>query len=296
MKILIEGRYYPFKVLSEIEGVDGVTYFKLADPNGIKHLLKKKLYEKYGIKPGMTINCHIDKINCSGKIFIEPEHPLYENEGIYDFDVCGKKNENGDEFILISDVFDNILQIPAVDFKAGIKQGDKVKCKVITVKKGIPLVLPLNAVPDFSGFIEGRKYSFKVTGVKKYSDRLEFYILVDGKGKQFPLRKKFYRDYGFKQGDTVKCTFKRHNKEAFLEPVHPFYNIGESYDFTVIGEDFIYKYPEGKEEAVVLFNKYGKEILIPKKNTGNANFGLTSVRCTVKDIIKGQPVLDCSAV
>ena len=54
-------------------------------------LMTLKFYKHYGIEPGNKINCRIDKINCTGKIFLEPEHPNLINGNRYDFMILDKE-------------------------------------------------------------------------------------------------------------------------------------------------------------------------------------------------------------
>ncbi len=286
-----EGKYYRFGIESEVTGIDGEKLLKLSDPNGVKYLLNAQWYKNYDLKTGETVICHIDKINCSGRIFIEPVHPVYKPDEIYDFKIAESvKTEDGNYF-LVKDIFDNKIEIPEVDLPRGSKSGDVVRCRVLTVKKGKPVLVPVAAEPDYSGFNEGDDYLFKVSGSKRYSGKYSFFILVDKEGKEFLLRKKFYEEYGIKTGDTIKCKFKKTGKEYYFEPEHPYYKKGGKYEFFIIGEDFIYTYPDGKEEAIVLLNNYGKEILVRRKNiTLDSN----KISCVVKDIVKGQLVLDCS--
>ena len=70
----------------------------------------------YHLKTGQTINCRIDKINCTGKIFIEPEHPYYKLGEIYEFPLVRieKKNNLADSneiFVVFTDVFNNEIKM-----------------------------------------------------------------------------------------------------------------------------------------------------------------------------------------
>ena len=294
MVTIEEGKYYRFRIEGEVKGVDGEELLKLSDPNGVKHLLNTQWYKNYNLKAGETVICHIDKINCSGRIFIEPVHPVYKPDEIFDFEVVDSVKIENNNYFLIKDVFDNKIEIPEVDLPSGTKPGDIVPCRVLTVKKGKPVLIPVAAEPDYSGFIEGDEYQFKVSGMKRYSGKYSFFILSDEKGNEYLLRKKFYEEYGIKTGDTIKCTFKKTGKESYFEPEHPYYKKGRKYDFFIIGEDFIYSYPDGKEEAIVLLNNYGKEILISRKDVNPEILNSNKISCVVKDIVKGQLVLDCS--
>ena len=293
MVTIEEGKYYRFKIAGTVKGVDGEYFFKLSDPNGVNHLLKRKWYEQYNLNEGDSVICHIDKINCNGRIFIEPEHPVYKRNGIYDFEVTDFVEDKNGNLFIVKDVFGNSVEIPETGRQKELKPGDIVKCRVITVKKGRPVLIPVDAEPDYSGFEDGEEYVFEITGVKRFSGRYTFFIMTDTDGNEYPLRKKFYEEYGIKTGDKIKCKFIVSGAESYFEPEHPFYKKGKEYEFFIIGEDYIHKYPDGKEKAVVLLNDYGKEILVSRKNIDQGKLESNIIRCRVKDIVKGQLILDC---
>ncbi|MFH2096408.1 MAG: hypothetical protein ABIJ16_11930, partial [Bacteroidota bacterium] len=84
-----EGEKYKFKVLKVITLPDDKDYYMLEDPIGRKHLMVSSFYKAYGIHPGTSIECKIDRINCNGKIFLEPKHPYLEEMGSYTFTIEG---------------------------------------------------------------------------------------------------------------------------------------------------------------------------------------------------------------
>ncbi len=288
-----EGKYYPFLILGIVEGVDDEEFFKLADPNGVKHLLRTQWYKKYELKSGETINCHIDKINCNGRIFIEPEHPFYRLNYIYDFTISGFTIQNEDlevfESAMVHDALGNEIMIPKEDISDEIGVGDVVKCKVINIKKGKPFIIPANLPKaDYTGFIPDGKYHFKVTRIKRYSDKYQFFVIKDEKGMEFLLRKKFYEKYGISIDDNISCTFKNTKTGYSLEPEHPYYKTGKMYEFDILEETVIYKYPELKEDALLLRNDFGKDIPISKKLVSKSDFSSGKISCFVKDIVEGQ--------
>jgi hypothetical protein len=84
---LKEGCLYNFIVLKSLKLPDDKEYFVTEDPRGKKHLLLKSFYESYNISVGETITCKVDKINCNGKIFLEPQHPYLKDDHQYDFEI-----------------------------------------------------------------------------------------------------------------------------------------------------------------------------------------------------------------
>ena len=72
---LKENGFYVFRVIKRITLPDESRFFVLESPFNTRHLLPAEFYEKYDIMPGKNIRCRVDKINCVGRIFLEPGHP-----------------------------------------------------------------------------------------------------------------------------------------------------------------------------------------------------------------------------
>jgi len=79
------GENYPFTVIKHLPDPIAGGWFVLADPYGCKHLLTDEYYLNYGFEPGKSVICTVDKVNCKGKIFLEPEHPIYKPGDIAEF-------------------------------------------------------------------------------------------------------------------------------------------------------------------------------------------------------------------
>ncbi|HHN48299.1 MAG TPA: hypothetical protein ENN08_05115 [Bacteroidales bacterium] len=86
-----EGEWHPFKILKMIEIPDDECYFMMESRQGNRMLMPAKYYANYGIEPKSTVLCRIDKINCSGRIFLEPAHPYYATGELYDFKLTKKR-------------------------------------------------------------------------------------------------------------------------------------------------------------------------------------------------------------
>jgi len=85
-----EGQWHNFKILKMILIPGDEEYFMLESAQRNRLLMPSKYYLDYDIKPGSSINCRIDKINCSERIFLEPEHPFYQTGQIYVFQAIKK--------------------------------------------------------------------------------------------------------------------------------------------------------------------------------------------------------------
>lgn len=77
METLEEGKVYRF-LAEKLLMLPDANYFVLIDEWDRKYLLPEKYYSDYNIEIGKHIRCYVNKINCNGKIFLEPEHPIYK--------------------------------------------------------------------------------------------------------------------------------------------------------------------------------------------------------------------------
>ena len=84
---LVEGISYEFTVEKEIAAEDGVRHFVFAGPDQKKYLVPFSRYEGYKISPGSRIICRVDKINCMGRVFLEPRNPFFVEGEAYQFEV-----------------------------------------------------------------------------------------------------------------------------------------------------------------------------------------------------------------
>ncbi len=83
---LEQGISYFFVFFKKILFPDQAEYFVAIDPFGDKHLIPTKYYSSYNLIVGTSYLCKIDKINCLGRIFIEPPHPYYRENNSYLFE------------------------------------------------------------------------------------------------------------------------------------------------------------------------------------------------------------------
>jgi len=295
-----EGEKHRFTItgFTEIPGTDE-SYYILKNPFGGKHLLKANPYKHYHLKTGQTINCKIDKINCSGKIFLEPENPKYKEGEVYAFDLVkiidhinsvGKKEKAA----IVKDILglENTCSLPEnymVD-----KKNKKIKCKVLRIKKG-QLFL---SVPELKKIVKqpeiGKKYLFTIINIKPLEKNIDYYILKDEFDNLYSLKKDMYQHYGFKIGQEVECVVTKFNTDSHLkiEPVHPFYKIGKTYSFNYLRTEKDTN-PMGKEEYVIIVEDiYGietkvrstKSLFVQKQNPAY-------IKCKVDGIRKGKAIL-----
>jgi hypothetical protein len=237
---LQEGKDYIFKTI-RITALEDVSYYVLEGPDGRRYLLDMKRYEGYGIESGKDIVCRVDKINCKGELFLEPQHPLYREGESYPFLTEGyepriDKHGNNQRVVRFSDALGNrpVLQLSWF----GVNQpapGDMVNLTVERILKGRIL---------FEGMEEERHspheedlnlYDFTVMDIAPGMDGEEYFIVKGDDSVQYTVRAYYYRHYGLKPGVRFKGRFVRYKEgeEVRVEPENPWYKPGEIYPFRV---------------------------------------------------------------
>lgn len=138
-KRLKEGCCYTFKFIKKVKLEDEKHYLILEDHFGIRHFIELELYKNYGIENKSEISCLVDKINCTGRIFLEPEHPYYKTGDISSFDVLDIiETENG-VLISVHDCFNNLVTVLLTDSKSkNLDQIERINAKIEGIRKGVP--------------------------------------------------------------------------------------------------------------------------------------------------------------
>jgi len=293
-----EGQSYSFKITGTIILPDGSERFVLTDPNNVKHLLNKQYYEAYNFKNNQKITCRIDKINCTGKIYLEPEHPHYKIGETYNFrfyayvDVTNAAEEVN-KIAILTDLLGNTVNISADEIPGPLKSGDIVPCKVLTIRKGRVRLTNDISGNDYTGLVPGGVYSFSIVEELSLGDNYDFYIIENEEGQRFKLRRKFYKDYFFYTGKRIKARLNEQNGSYYLEPFHPKYEVGKTYDFEIIKEGIINEYPNLKKKAYFLKNEHGRDIVIKKEDVNPDIVSGNHLSCKVIEIKKSQVYLEC---
>lgn len=122
--------------------IEQENYFVLKDIFETKHLLPEKYYKNYNLNIGNIIKGRIDKINCQGKIFIEPEHFFYKINQNYKFQFLGRevkvtKNGTKQTFLTVKDKFDRVCTVAHIsdDQLSDTFCPKYLHCKIERIKK-----------------------------------------------------------------------------------------------------------------------------------------------------------------
>ncbi len=142
-KKLTEGEVYAFTFKKLVTLSDGEDYMVMEDPFGIRHMITYKYYMKYGLKPGTTVNCVVDKINCTGRVFLEPEHPVYKKGAKFFFEFV-RIQLSTDRIdmseIVVSDIFGNEIIAEILDGIVPRPLTESSYYQVEGFKKGRPVL------------------------------------------------------------------------------------------------------------------------------------------------------------
>lgn len=291
---LREGETYPFTIFNRIEITDN-EYFGLIGPCGKKHLLEAAHYFHYGFEIGQEIMCRIDKINCAGKIYLEPINPIYPVGGSFNFTMVEEKalvNSLGEneKQLLVADLFGKHHQLWIPENGAVFRKNKSVELQVVQIRKGNLFLMHPKFVISGMGYEIGKEYQFSIEGISTLIEKKEYFRLKDELGRVHFLRSKFYADYGFVPGAyfTGRIVKKPQAGSYYIEPHYPGYKIGECNDFTFIKED-VYFHPSGKEEDIwVVHDKQDKKCYLFHSTLPSENLKYKPIRAVVENVYKGK--------
>lgn len=139
-KILLkEGTYHIFRLSKLVELEDGKVYMILEDEEYFKYFLEYEPYKNYNLKVKSDITCIIDKINCTGRIFLEPLHPVYKVGEMYSFIVVSHLDGEDGGMLTVTDCYNNHVYVSGIR-NSVIKydEGSTIIAKVERIRKGLP--------------------------------------------------------------------------------------------------------------------------------------------------------------
>lgn len=140
---LQEGLYFRFMLRSVVTLQDQKQYYILEDPDGMKHFLENEPYIHYYLKPGTHIRCQVVKINCTGRVILEPEHPHFQSGRIYRFRLLNY--DDGKDYLNLEDKSGHILKCPIEgDLVDQLSRQVWVQCRINGIQKGVVELQILN--------------------------------------------------------------------------------------------------------------------------------------------------------
>lgn len=289
-----EGYWYFFTIDSVVSIPEKGNYFVLRHESGRKMLLNTQYYVKYNFQIGQVIECRVDKVNCTGKVYLEPKHPFYTEGFSYNFDLLNSKiSEDNTISITVRDYFDNEPQV-LVNSCSIEKINNPITLKVERVKKGIPTLSFLDDNKVFLYNNNTQKLKLKLAAIVHFNSE-DYYSLVDGEKVVARLKVKHYKNYGFVVGKYIDCQVIgcESNGLLIVDPKNPWYKIGESYRFKIYSIDDFLDLNGDTIKSIIVLDNNGRKCGV-KYNNANLNqlSSNSEIKCKVIGFRKGRPLLE----
>ncbi|HRY32229.1 MAG TPA: hypothetical protein P5531_04615 [Bacteroidales bacterium] len=291
-----EGRWYYFEILNQVTVPGEGEHLVLMAENRSRFLLPAEPYQHYGLEKGRRINCRIDKINCNGKVFLEPEHPLYKEGHNYDFVFLRQETHfdqagNPISAWIFIDGFGNEVITPVKPEAIAPDPGSAVTCKVHRIKKArLKLIHTWSAIPSAQD--TAVTHLFRVISPGKDIHGNNGWILEGSGSIRAFIDGESYSAYNILPGMNLNCRMVKWDPHHgwIIEPLHPYYREGMLYSFKIRGIDEL---EIDRELCLVMVEDIFQQKIPVRMETTKARLlktGIT-VRFRVDAIRKGRPVL-----
>jgi len=298
---LTEGSWHDFKILKKVSlNSNEESFFIMQDPLGYKVMMPAGYYQRYGFKTGQLIRCRVDRINCNGRMFLEPQHPFYNEGESYEFAIKGKGKQQNltgetESFLYVEDLLGYEWKVRCISSTSNYENQGRIKCRLERIKKGKLFLRMDNDNHPYKELKSGAYYPFTIISETiNPADNLRYFILEDEKLRKHILKKKHYGHYGLKPGQEINCKVQGLNEDGFLllEPENPWYKEGEQYFFNTI-EIHKLHFSDGTVQDVLLLDDPNGEPIKVFIDSNKIPFfqQKSEVSAQVKNMRKSRPEL-----
>ncbi|MEI6348818.1 MAG: hypothetical protein WCP69_12800 [Bacteroidota bacterium] len=239
---LKEGQWYDFIILKST-AIDDDEYYVLETPLNTKMLLPKEPYADYGFKDNQTIHCKVDKISCSGKIYIEPKHPFYNINETYLFplmDVVKIQNlyHQFTDFVVVKDKLNQLIYLPLWQNKEDLN--NEIELRIIRIKKSKVFALPLIAPFDYKP-IDKEWLDLKIINAFEVPNDGSYYLLEDIYKRWHLAPIKYFGKSLLPFGFSIRATISKYKTNDYyhLQFEHPKFTYQSEMYFDIISEETI---------------------------------------------------------
>lgn len=246
----------------KIDISDTEEYWIGENAAGERFLIDAIAYQHYHFAVNKQATAVVDHINCSGKIFLEPEHPVYKSGKKYLFPVQTIIRQNAETTeIVVEDIFKNAIQVE-VNSK-NINTGfSEIELTVARVRKAIPVLF--DATLKLANLYREHKiYSFHVDSSINHGGD-DFFVLSGKARSAHLLPKKFFSHYSISEGQVLKCEVTRvaQNGKLSLEPLHPSLRKGDVVELQFAGLANPESSPAGKHKLYRFIDDDGHDFFM----------------------------------
>lgn len=298
---LVEGESYLFTIHNQVTLAPGEPEsFILLGPDNKRYLLNSSNYENYNLKTGQIIRCKVDKVNCSGRVFLEPEHPFYKAGKKYEF-IVTKATEKKDVWgrpvftAWVKDIFDNEWQCTVDSIDTLIPLVSKLTCRIKRIRKA-ELILSL---PDlervFPNLKINKSFMFKIVDIKEV-DYVDYFVLKDRGGKFHLIQKNHYTHYGFEIGKVIRAKVidRKADLSYKIEPDNPYYKIDKTYYLKFLKIERELNAFNEIEGIIYLEDNYGQmtQVKAHPWQVKSLSYSPEMVKCRVVRLKKGKLQLE----
>lgn len=266
-------------------------YFIVVGKDNFKRLIPSEDFVAYNFSIGDRIKCRIDKVNCNGRIFLEPEHPVYKNNHSYELPIIERifLENNKNAIAIVKDCFSNPLFL--IRPKESVKQAKSFLCSVAKVKKGNLFLVPEIAI------IPTENVKFKILKRIAFGEK-EVTILIDSSGDVQYFFDEAFTHYNLEIGQEREFKAIGHNSSGNIlwEPVHPYFKIGKTFSFVFLGKEEDIDPMRGiKKMAILQDEKRNLHKMLLNRDSGNIKLDLEkgeTINCKIDKIKRGKVYLD----
>ena len=164
------------------------------------------------------------------------------------------------------------------------------------IKKGQISLQAVDVKQPVTTLKAGNYYSFCITDDRYDPTRkASFFVLRDGNGNDHMLKKKHYVRYALKTGNSLTCRVVQIAADGYLvlEPQHPCYEAGKSYQFPVDRLEEMVFTDGYRQKVLVLRDCFGDDVRLHLDDrTAQLLSSKRFIQAKVKEIIKGKPELE----
>ncbi|MFO7573844.1 MAG: hypothetical protein R6W67_01630 [Bacteroidales bacterium] len=289
---ITEGRKYKFLIEKITVVPEKGDHFVLHGPDGRRFLIPVPNYKDYGLKAGDRVVCRVDKINCKGEVFLEPENPFYNEGQRYQFTVAryreikASKIREGTVVVVRTNTGEEI-PVPVPERAETPEPGESVSLLVLKISKGrLHLAFSRNEC-RVKHLNSDTDYEFVVEGTETDIDGEEYFVISDQLGVIHTIRRKYYEYYGLKEGVKFKGRVVRYRADGtrLIEPENPFYKQGQTVEITISRNE---RNSSDGSYYIAGTDRYGFLHELRLENEVRE----TRLQCRVVMIRKGKPMLE----